>query len=330
MPPETGLTLPPTLTSPLLSPYQLGASLYMPATRQDIWQVILREKLPTLNSVIICLEDAVSAQDLPQALANLQQLLQHWAKNEVNPTLQPPFLSSHCPKTTRPLVFIRPRTPQLLSELAQWQHSHLVDGFVLPKVDMHTLPAWRVACQDLPKDTWLMPTLETVAIFNPIHNHELAGALIEVFGNSVLALRIGGNDLLASLRLRRAKFTGLYDTPLGAVVYQLIGCFVPYGFYLTAPVFEYLDTPAVFSQELNQDVAVGLVGKTIIHPSQILPVQQAWAVTQAEYNQAGAILHKDAKAVFKYDNAMLEPMTHASWAQQIIQRERVFGIRLSD
>ena len=37
-------------------PYQLGASLYMPATRQDIWQVIKRDKLPTINSIIICLE----------------------------------------------------------------------------------------------------------------------------------------------------------------------------------------------------------------------------------------------------------------------------------
>ncbi|MGP4951073.1 HpcH/HpaI aldolase/citrate lyase family protein, partial [Psychrobacter sp. T6-1] len=45
-------------------PYQLGASLYMPATREDIWQVIKRDKLPTINSIIICLEDAVSHNDV--------------------------------------------------------------------------------------------------------------------------------------------------------------------------------------------------------------------------------------------------------------------------
>lgn len=60
-------------------PYQLGASLYMPATRQDIWQVITRDKLPTINSIIICLEDAVSHSDVELALERLQTLLHTWA-----------------------------------------------------------------------------------------------------------------------------------------------------------------------------------------------------------------------------------------------------------
>ena len=60
-------------------PYQLGASLYMPATRQDIWQVITREKLPSINSIIICLEDAVSHNDVELALIRLQTLLHTWA-----------------------------------------------------------------------------------------------------------------------------------------------------------------------------------------------------------------------------------------------------------
>ncbi|HAR76143.1 MAG TPA: citrate lyase subunit beta-like protein, partial [Psychrobacter sp.] len=60
-------------------PYQLGASLYMPATRQDIWQVIKRDKLPTINSIIICLEDAVSHHDVELALERLQTLLHTWA-----------------------------------------------------------------------------------------------------------------------------------------------------------------------------------------------------------------------------------------------------------
>ena len=60
-------------------PYQLGASLYMPATRQDIGQVIKREKLATINSIIICLEDAVSHRDVELALETLQTLLHRWA-----------------------------------------------------------------------------------------------------------------------------------------------------------------------------------------------------------------------------------------------------------
>jgi citrate lyase beta subunit len=42
-----------------VSPYALGASLYMPATRPDLLAVVRGEKLPHLRSLVICLEDAV-------------------------------------------------------------------------------------------------------------------------------------------------------------------------------------------------------------------------------------------------------------------------------
>ena len=58
-----------------LSPWNLGASLYMPATRTDITDAIIRNKISGLRSLIICLEDAVSEADIPQALNNLQGIL---------------------------------------------------------------------------------------------------------------------------------------------------------------------------------------------------------------------------------------------------------------
>lgn len=38
-----------------LSPYALGATLYMPATREDILDVVLHKKLPELRSMVVCL-----------------------------------------------------------------------------------------------------------------------------------------------------------------------------------------------------------------------------------------------------------------------------------
>mgnify|MGYP004704170745 CR=1 FL=1 len=58
------------------SPWNLGATLYMPATRDDIGDAILEGKIPGLRSLVICLEDAVNEDDIPQALQNLTQLLQ--------------------------------------------------------------------------------------------------------------------------------------------------------------------------------------------------------------------------------------------------------------
>lgn len=304
-------------------PYQLGASLYMPATRQDIWQVIKRDKLSTIDSIIICLEDAVSHSDVELGLARLQTLLNTWASH-VN-SINTPSNPSETQQPTRPLVFVRPRNPMMLQQLADFAHIELIDGFVMPKVDMYSLSNWRMACQNLSTEQLLMPTLETAAVFNPHHNQELAIAFKEAFSQPIFALRIGGNDLFAALRLRRPKDSIIYDTPVGTLAYQLLGCFVPHGFYLTAPVFEYLDQPMLFMQELTRDVSLGLVGKTVIHPSQIALVQQAYCVPLSMLDEAQAILHTEAKAVFKYNNTMLEPATHSAWAHEIINRAEVFG-----
>ncbi|WP_298972610.1 HpcH/HpaI aldolase/citrate lyase family protein [uncultured Psychrobacter sp.] len=306
-------------------PYQLGASLYMPATRQDIWQVIKRDKLPTINSIIICVEDAVSHDDVELALQRLQELLNTWAAHidSINDPSTPQNNKQEQP--TRPLVFVRPRNPMMLQKLAHYKHIELLDGFVMPKVDMCSLSNWRMACQNLSTDQLLMPTLETAALFNPHHNQELAIGFKEAFSQPVFALRIGGNDLFAALRLRRPKNSIVYDTPIGTLAYQLLGCFVPHSFYLTAPVFEYLDQPTLFMQELTRDVSLGLVGKTVIHPNQIALVQQAYCVPASTLDEAQAILHSEAKAVFKYNNTMLEPATHRAWATEIINRAKVFG-----
>lgn len=306
-------------------PYQLGASLYMPATRQDIWQVIKRDKLPTINSIIICLEDAVSHSDVELALIQLQSLLNTWQLNadSIRNPSQSHNKNNHHPN--RPLVFVRPRNPEMLRGLADFDHIELIDGFVLPKVDLFTLPKWVDACAAHDDHQLLMPTLETAAVFNPQHNDELAAAFKEAFNQTVFALRIGGNDLFAALRLRRPKDSIVYDTPVGMLAYQLLGAFVPHGFYLTAPVFEYLDQPMLFMQELNRDVSLGLVGKTVIHPSQIALVQQAFCVPSSILEEAQQVLHAEAKAVFKFNNTMLEPATHRSWAAEIINRAAVFG-----
>lgn len=303
---------PTPLPPPRMHPYHLGASLYMPATRTDIWQVITRQKIPNIHSIIICLEDAVSEQDVAMALVNVQNLLTLWSEN-------PPAL--------RPLVFIRPRHATMLRQLGEFAHIGLIDGFVLPKVDMVSLADWRYACQHLDRQHFIMPTLETALIFGANHNQELAEAFREGFDQEILAIRVGGNDLLSCLRMRRLPHVTLYDSPIGTLLYRLLGIFVPYGFYLSSPVFEYLDKETLFCAELSQDVALGLVGKTVIHPSQIPMVINAFQVTQTEYDEACAILDKEAKAVFKQNNTMLETATHKAWAKEIIERQNIFGTR---
>lgn len=306
-----------TNSNAFINPYRLGASLYMPATRDDIWQVIVRQKIQGVHSIIICLEDAVSYRDVAKAFVNVQKLLAKWYDNQ------------NSVPTNRPLVFIRPRNSQMLGQLADVHAIDLIDGFVLPKVDMTNIQEWQKACAcfdgSLFKNLYIMPTLETALVFDDSHNREL----IDAFGQlnrPILAVRIGGNDLLSCLNLRKDPTKTLYDSVLGNVLYRLLVQFVPKGFYLTSPVFEYWDNVDVFYQEAQNDVKNGFVGKTVIHPSQIDTVVQAFAVCPKDYDDACAILTVD-KAVFKQNNAMLEPATHNAWARHIVLRQEVFGTK---
>ncbi|MEC7120516.1 MAG: HpcH/HpaI aldolase/citrate lyase family protein, partial [Pseudomonadota bacterium] len=292
----------------MLSAYALGATLYMPATRSDLWAVVSGEKIPQLRSVVICLEDAVSEQDVGLGLQHLQHLLQQLAYEQR--------------RAQAPLVFVRPRHARMAAQLADWPLIHQLDGFVLPKFDLDSLTDWQAA---IPQNLLLLPTLETAMVYDSGAMRELR----EHLSSSklpVLALRIGGNDLLACLGLRRPPSHTLYQTPLAQVINQLIATFMPHGFALTAPVCEYFEPADLLKTEVELDVQHGLVGKTIIHPSQIGWVHRALQVDIKDYTAAQAILAPDARAVFQYEGAMLEPATHRAWAARIVERARYYGV----
>ncbi|TVT85198.1 HpcH/HpaI aldolase/citrate lyase family protein [Pseudomonas sp. H3(2019)] len=295
-----------------LSPYALGATLYMPATREDILDVVLHKKLPELRSMVVCLEDAVAEIDVETALANLHQLLLSIEQQGGR-------------SADGPLLFVRPRDSQMAAVLNEWPLMAHVDGFVLPKLSLSNLRSWELAVTN--PDIFLMPTLETREVFNPVEMVELGAALKQTLDHRIIALRIGGNDLLGCLGLRRNPATTLYSTPMGYVIPMLAGVMGSQGFALTAPVFECLATPHLLVEELNLDIAHGLVGKTAIHPSQISSIQDSLRVSLEDLNCAKLMLNEVAPAVFNHNDAMCEPATHFKWATNILERARWHGVR---
>lgn len=296
-----------------LSPWNLGATLYMPATRLDIAGAVLHGKIPGLRSLVICLEDAVSECDIPQALQNLKQLLQQLNTAKVNRG-----------NTDWPLVFIRPRHPDMGKWLVDNFDLSAIDGFVLPKFTLSSLPVW----WDIMDDTHLclMPTLETEEVFDVVQMRELATTLLShPCHERIIALRIGGNDLMNVVSQRRPRDLTLYDSPMGYVIKMLVSVFAPRDFALTAPVCEHIDDHAIMARELSLDMAHGLVGKTAIHPGQIDVIEQALMVSPGEHSDALRILNS-TQAVFKSQGAMCEPATHRRWAAAILERARVFGL----
>ena len=106
-----------------ISAYALGATLYMPATRGDILDVVFREKLPELRSLVVCLEDAVADIDVNQALQNLHLLLTRIHERGGLPV-------------DAPLLFVRPRDAEMAAALNDWPLMQHVNGLVVPKLTM--------------------------------------------------------------------------------------------------------------------------------------------------------------------------------------------------
>lgn len=290
------------------SPWSLGAPLYMPAHRPDLLEIANGEKLPQLRTVIFCTEDAILQKDVFSSLRYLGVCLQGFRPHG------------------NPYRFIRVRNPQILARLLDLPCIEKIDGFILPKFNLAVFDDYINLLQGT--DFQIMPTLETREVFDTSALRELRQALLSsAIRQQIIMLRIGGNDLMNLLGLRRSKQLTLYATPLGRVISELVTCFKPYGFNLSAPVFEYLDDNAILQQEIDLDLAHGLVGKTAIHPSQIGVIEAAYRVKAEELDMAVKLMKGDTPAVFKMHGAMCEVATHLQWAQGIIEREQFYGVQ---
>ena len=285
----------------MLDPYQLGASLYIPATHPHLDAIARGEKLAHVRSVIYCTEDSVTERDLPKALAQLQTLLHH--------------IPADCPRNR----FIRLRDPAVMQHILALKHIDKIHGFVLPKITAANLDDY-CALHGTP---WqLMPTLESADTFLESAMLRLRDAL-EPWRAQILCLRIGGNDLLNHLHMRRPRGATLYDTPIGDLINRLVGIFKPHGYHLSAPVFEFLDQPELLAREVRADLRHGLTGKTAIHPDQIAIIEQHYCVSHAEQQLARDIL-ASADAVFNHGNTMQETATHSNWARATLAAARYF------
>ena len=285
----------------------LGASLYVPATHKALGHIANGELLSNLRSVIFCTEDAVADRDLNYALFNLSLTLPQMIER---------------PGMVR---FVRVRSPDVMARVLEIPGSERLTGFVVPKATRHNFNAYFRQVRNTRH--LLMPTLETAEVFDEAEM-KMFRKCMERPGvrDRILALRIGGNDLMALLGLRRPRHLTIYKTLLGPVISRLVTTFRPHGFVLTAPVFEHLDAPTLLAQEVEEDLAHGMVGKTAIHPSQVALIEQHYRVRRSDVEMALRIVDDASPAVFKMHGSMCEVATHRAWAHGVIEQARVFGV----
>lgn len=298
------------MTLARISPLALGATLYMPCTRDDLADALLgRLRVPGLRSAVLCLEDAVLERDVPASLCRLSLFLR--------------TLGTRGTGAMDPLLFVRPRNAAMLEHILCMPGVEQLAGFVIPKAHADSLPAYLAL--PLHDRHLLMPTLETREACDPHEMRRLRDQLLAV-QDRILALRIGGNDLLHAMGLRRTAGRTAYQGPLGSIIASLVTCFSPWGFALSAPVLEHFTDADLLREEVARDIEHGLLTKTAIHPDQVAIIHDALAVPAAQLEEAQSILAADAPAVFARDGVMCEPATHRAWAGRLLDRAALFGV----
>lgn len=284
----------------------LGATLYIPVQHPRLAEVLAGAN-PDLRSVVICLEDSLHETEVGAA------------QEVFGATLR--MLEAAPPRL---IAYARPRSPEMLSWMLAQPGIARLAGFVLPKITTANLGEW-LARLDSPAHG-IMPTIESAEAFDRTAMMAMARALAPI-RERVHAVRIGGNDILNTLGVRRSRHRTAYDTPLGLAIATMGSVFLPEGLALSAPVFEHYALTDVLREEVARDIEHGLLTKTAIHPSQVAIIHDVLRPGASEVEEARAILASEAQAVFGHGGSMLEPTTHARWAQGVLDRARVHATR---
>lgn len=338
----------------------LGATLYSPATRPRLADDVIKQAGRGVVSMVLCLEDSIDDGEVVGAEANLvRQFAELEARVSDVPLL---FIRVREPEQISDLVRRLGSSVRLLS------------GFVLPKFTEERgelfLEALTAAEADSGHRLFAMPVLESPELLHlETRGETLRGIArtVDKYRERVLALRLGVTDFCSAYGLRRAPDMTAYDVQIvGAVigdVVNVLGRADGTGFTITGPVWEYfrlqermfkpqlrrspfmgqaeeLRTTLIehdldgLLREIELDRANGLLGKTCIHPSHVLPVHALSVVSHEEYSDAQDILRPErgGGGVLRsaYTNKMNEVKPHRAWAERTLQRAEVFGVARAD
>lgn len=345
--------------------YGLGATLYMPATRPNIHQDILSNKHKGLTSLVMDLEDAVGDKQVHSAEQQLiQQLLKLYEE------LQKGFLTiADFPLMfirIRNLEQFK-RVTEQLGRATQLLTGAVLPKFNGEHGEELLKEVRRIHSGQHP--FYAMPILESAKVIQKESRmDELIEIkqLVDRYKDNVLNIRIGATDFCGLYGIRRSADITVYDIAvLRDCISDIINVFgrQTSAYVVSGPVWEYFaaknrmlkpqlrQTPFRerygneglkwrrrlldknmdgLIREILMDIANGLTGKTIIHPSHIKVVQALNVVSYEEYIDAQTILQAASgdTGVMKseFANKMNEIKPHLYWAKKTMLKSQVYGV----
>ncbi|GAB1335406.1 HpcH/HpaI aldolase/citrate lyase family protein [Streptomyces sp. E-15] len=340
----------------------LGATLYSPATRPRLADDVLRQAANGVVSMVLCLEDSIDDADV---VAGEENLVRQFADLAARPGAEPPLLFVR--------VRAAEQIPDLVRRLGPAVRllSGFVLPKFTEERGTPFLEALTAAEQAAGRRLFAMPVLESPELLyreSRVETLEGISRAVDKYRDRVLALRLGVTDFCSSYGLRRAPDMTAYDVQVVASVIadvvNMLGRADGTGFTVTGPVWEYFRvSERMFKPQLRQspfhevqatelrekllahamdgllreislDQANGLLGKTCIHPSHVLPVHALSVVSHEEFSDAQDILRPErgGGGVLRsaYTNKMNEVKPHRAWAERTLLRAEVFGVANED
>ncbi|MET9907399.1 HpcH/HpaI aldolase/citrate lyase family protein [Streptomyces sp. NPDC006476] len=340
----------------------LGATLYSPATRPRLADDIVKQAGHGVVSMVLCLEDSIDDADV---LAGEENLVRQFADLATRDSGCLPLLFIR--------VRTAEQIPDLVSRLGANVRllSGFVFPKFTEERGIPFLEALAHAESASGHRLFGMPVLETPELMyreSRVAALEGIARTVDKYRDRVLALRLGVTDFCASYGLRRAPDMTAYDVQIVASVIadvvNMLGRADGTGFTVTGPVWEYFRVPErMFKpllrtspflegqavelrekliehamdgllREISLDQANGLLGKTCIHPTHVLPVHALSVVSHEEFSDAVDILRPErgGGGVLRsaYTNKMNEVKPHRAWAERTMLRAEVFGVARED
>ncbi|MFD8254717.1 HpcH/HpaI aldolase/citrate lyase family protein [Streptomyces werraensis] len=340
----------------------LGATLYSPATRPRLADDVLKQGARGVVSMVLCLEDSISDAEVVAGEENLIHQLTDLA-GRPGTDLPLLFVRVREPEQIGDLV-------RRLGPAVGVLSGFVLPKFTAER-GLPFLEALTAAESASGRRLFAMPVLESPELLyreSRVETLEGIFRVVDKYRDRVLALRLGVTDFCSSYGLRRGPDMTAYDIQVVASVISdvvnMLGRADGTGFTVTGPVWEYfrvqermfkpqlrqspfLEVEATalrqkliehamdgLLREISLDRANGLLGKTCIHPSHVLPVHALSVVSHEEFSDAQDILRpeRNGGGVLRsaYTNKMNEVKPHRAWAERTLLRAEVFGVANED
>ena len=359
-----------SLTSdPGLLATALGATLYCPATRTDLVKDVRKQGARGALSMVLCLEDSIADADVPAAETNVVAALSqlHSETGAGNPAGLMLFVRVRSPEQ---LLSLADRCGDALDVLTGFVIPKFENttGAAQRFLDaLHSVNAARRSANPAARPLRIMPILESPLMIHAETRTETLSGISQVLQANrpdILSVRIGATDMSSAYGLRRSRDLTIYDVK---VVSAVIGDIVnvlgrPDGFVISGPVWEHYSsgerllrpqlrsTPFAEADELQLrqrlltanldglireielDLANGLLGKTVIHPSHVPLVHAMSVISHEAYLDALHISGESGggAAASPYRNKMNEMKPHQAWAASTLVRAAAFGVAAPD